>query len=162
MMEKVIVIGGSGSGKSTFARKLHMMTGLPLYHLDFLFWKPDKTHVSREVFDRRLDVILGYEKFIIDGEYGRTLRKRIERSDTVFFFDIPLAERLEGARSRIGTSREDMPWTETEFDPDFENYIRSYGTEIRPGILDMLSAYPEKNVITFRCRRDADRYLDAI
>ena len=62
-MKKVIVIGGSGSGKSTFARKLRDVVGLPLYHLDNVFWNPDKTHVSREVFDRRLDVILGYDRF---------------------------------------------------------------------------------------------------
>ena len=75
-MEKIIVIGGSGSGKSTFARKLRDITALPLYHLDNVFWNEDKTHVSREVFDRRLDVILGYDRYIIDGEYGRTIEHR--------------------------------------------------------------------------------------
>ena len=93
-MNRVTVAGGSGSGKSFFARKLADILRLPLYHLDNVFWNPDRTHVSREVFDRRLDVILGYERFVIDGEYGRTLETRIRESDTVFYFDIPLSDRL--------------------------------------------------------------------
>lgn len=45
-MRKVIVIGSPGAGKSTFSRQLHRLTGLPLYHLDLLWHKPDRTNVS--------------------------------------------------------------------------------------------------------------------
>ena len=54
-MKKVIVIGCPGSGKSTFAKALHNKTELPLYHLDMMYWNPDKTTVSREVFVERLE-----------------------------------------------------------------------------------------------------------
>ena len=53
-MKKVIVVGCPGSGKSTFARKLQQKTGLPLYYLDMIWHKPDKTTVSDEEFDTRL------------------------------------------------------------------------------------------------------------
>lgn len=75
-MNKVIVIGCPGAGKSTFARKLRDFIGLPLYYLDMLWHRPDKTNISREEFDIRLKEILETEKWIIDGNYGRTLETR--------------------------------------------------------------------------------------
>ena len=161
-MNKVIVIGGSGSGKSTFARKLRDVTGLPLYHLDNVFWNEDKTHVSREVFDRRLDVILGYKRFIIDGEYGRTIERRIAAADTIFFFDIPLKDRLDGAVARVGIVHPDLPWTEEKFDPEFEKWIREYDTDQRPVTLALLDKYKEKNIIVFKSRKESDDFLKNI
>ncbi len=161
-MKKVVVLGGSGSGKSTFARKLCAVTRLPLYHLDNLFWNKDKTHVSREVFDRRLDVILSYDRYIIDGEYGRTIERRIAAADTIFYFDIPLAERLDGAAARVGTVHPDLPWTEESFDPEFEKWIRDYDTDQRPVTLELLQKYKEKEIIIFKNRAEADRFIEEL
>lgn len=55
--QKIIVIGCPGSGKSTFSKKLHDITGLPLFHLDNIDWNSDKSYISREEFDQRLDEI---------------------------------------------------------------------------------------------------------
>ena len=51
-MKKIIVIGCPGSGKSTFARVLHNKTGIPLYHLDLMYWNADKTTVKKECVPR--------------------------------------------------------------------------------------------------------------
>ena len=53
-MLKIIVIGCPGAGKSTFARKLKNITNLPLYHLDMIWHKPNKTNISRKEFDKEL------------------------------------------------------------------------------------------------------------
>ena len=159
LMERIIVIGGSGSGKSTFARKLRDVTGLPLYHLDNVFWNEDRTHVSREVFDRRLDVILSYKRYIIDGEYGRTIERRIAAAETIFYFDIPLKDRLDGAVARVGKVHPDLPWTEESFDPDFEKWIRDYDTDQRPETLRLLEKHKEKEIIIFKSRAEADDYI---
>ncbi len=158
-MNKTAVLGGSGSGKSTFAIKLSAVTGLPLYHLDNLFWNKDKTHVSREVFDRRLDVVLSYDRYIVDGEYSRTIEKRIAAADTLFYFDIPLEDRLSGASARVGTVHPDLPWVEEELDPEFEKWIRDYDTDQRPVTLALLEKYKEKNIIIFKSREEADNYI---
>ena len=73
MFQRAIVIGCPGSGKSTFSRKLRDSTGLPLYYLDLLWHKPDRTTVSREKFDKRLYEILMQEQWIIDGNYQRKI-----------------------------------------------------------------------------------------
>ena len=49
--QKIIVIGCSGAGKSTFARALAEKTGLPLCHLDLIWHRADKTHITREEFE---------------------------------------------------------------------------------------------------------------
>ena len=88
-MKRVIVIGSPGAGKSTFSRRLRQKTGLPLYYLDQIWHRPDKTNVSREEFDRRLGEILEKDCWIIDGNYLRTLQKRMEACDGIFFWIIP-------------------------------------------------------------------------
>ena len=66
-MKKIIVIGCMGSGKSTFAEKLHRKTKIPLFHLDNIWWKADRTHISREEFDSELNRIMQGDSWIIDG-----------------------------------------------------------------------------------------------
>ena len=122
-MKKVMVIGCPGAGKSTFARKLQELTGLPLYYLDMIWHKPDRTNISREEFDRRIREIVSQDAWIIDGNYNRTLELRMRECDTVFFLDYPLEVCLEGATSRIGKERVDIPWKEEEFDEEFRQWI---------------------------------------
>ncbi len=100
-MKKVIVIGCPGAGKSTFSRKLSAKLGLPLYYLDMIWHRPDRTVIGRDEFDTRLAEILAEDKWILDGNYIRTLPIRLAECDTVFLFDLPLDECIEGAKSRL-------------------------------------------------------------
>ena len=68
--KKIIVLGCPGSGKSTFSKRLHALTQMPLYHLDQIWWKPDRTNISRDEFDERLKEILDQDEWIIDGSYS--------------------------------------------------------------------------------------------
>ncbi len=159
-MDRVIVIGCPGAGKSTFARGLRDITGLPLFYLDMLWHKPDRTNVSREEFDRRLDDILCGDKWIIDGNYQRTLERRIIKCDTVFLLDLPTEVCLAGAKARVGTSREDMPWVETEFDKEFGHDIEDFSRTKLPGIYALLEKYKEgRETVIFKTRDEADSFL---
>lgn len=88
-MKKVIVIGSPGAGKSTFCRSLQSITGLPLFYLDMIFHRPDKTTCPAEEFDEKLSQILEQDQWIIDGNYARTLAARLAQCDTVFWLDYP-------------------------------------------------------------------------
>ncbi len=159
MMERVIVIGSPGSGKSSFARKLHTETGIPLYYLDMLWHKPDRTTVSQEEFDARLQVILDQDSWIMDGNYQRTLEKRLRVCDTVFLMDIPTETCIAGVEARIGRKREDMPWVETELDEEFRQYIMEFSQARLPQIYALLETYQDrKNIVIFKSREEADRY----
>ena len=158
-MNKIIVIGCPGSGKSTFSRKLSEITGLTLYHLDLIYHKPDKTTVSRTEFDTSLSQILKKSSYIIDGNYGRTIELRIKECDTVILFDLPTEVCIDGARSRIGKKRDDMPWVEESFDYEFEKTIRSFRSDKLPEIYRLLEKHCDKNIIVFKTHEEADKYL---
>ena len=115
-MERVLVIGCPGSGKSTFARALAERTGLPLYYLDMLFHRPDRTTVSHGDFDAAL---------------GRLL------------------------------VRPDMPWVETEEDPEFMAYIARFRQDRRPEMEAILER-SGREVTVFRTREEAAAFLSSL
>ena len=159
-MKKVIVIGCPGSGKTTFAEKLNKLTGLPLYYLDAIWHKPDKTHIPREEFDRRISEIFATPEWIIDGNYNRTIETRLQQCDTVFLFDLPAEVCIQGATDRLGKGRYDLAWIEKELDPEFETFIRDFSKTSLLKIYELLEKYKNKVQITvFKSREEADEYL---
>ena len=101
-MNKVIVIGPSGGGKSTFSKALHKITNIPLFHLDIIFWNSDKTTVEKTVFLDRLLKIIQKDTWIIDGDYASTMELRMRECDTVIFLDYPTEICLSGIKERKG------------------------------------------------------------
>ncbi len=161
-MQKVIIIGCPGSGKSTFGKKLNKVTGLPLYHLDMMYWNGDKTTVKKDVFLDRLQKVLSSPEWIIDGNYKSIMDMRLKKCDTVFFLDYPTDICLEGVRARRGEPRSDMPWFETDtLDEEFISYIENFNSETRPQIMDLLNKYSNKNITVFRTREESQEYLNS-
>ena len=158
-MKKIIVIGCPGSGKSTLSRALHQKTGLPLHHLDMMFWNADKTTVEKRVFLERLSAVLREDAWIIDGNYASTMEARLAACDTVIFLDYPPEICLEGIRERMGKPRSDMPWVEDGEDAEFLAFVRDFNREQRPRILELLAAQSDKTVVILSDRAEADAFL---
>ena len=159
-MNRVMIIGCPGSGKTTFAEKLNKITGLTLYHLDAIWHKPDKTHIPREEFDQRISEIFATDNWIIDGNYGSTMELRMVACDTVIFLDYPLEICLDGIKERRGKPRSDMPWIETEEDAEFIEFIKNYEEQQKPKVLELLKKHSDKNIIIFKSREQADAFLN--
>ena len=159
-MKKVIVIGCPGSGKSTVSRTLHNKTGIPLYHLDMMYWNTDKTTVEKSVFLERLSAVLEKDEWIIDGNYGSTMELRMVACDTVIFLDYPLEICLDSIKERSGKPRSDMPWIETEEDAEFIEFIKNYEEQQKPKVLELLKKHSDKNIIIFKSREEADAFLN--
>ena len=160
MIKRVIVIGCPGSGKSTVSRALHNKTGIPLYHLDMMYWNADKTTVEKSVFLERLSDVLEKDEWIIDGNYSSTMELRMVACDTVIFLDYPLDVCLDGIRERRGKPRSDMPWIETEEDSEFIEFIKNYNEQQKPKVLELLKKYSDKNIIILESREQADAFLN--
>lgn len=88
-MKKILIIGGNGSGKTTLSKELAKISGLPLIHLDKLYWRDNWEHSDNAEFDELLQPELQKPCWIIDGNMKRSLAKRLQYCDTVIFLDFP-------------------------------------------------------------------------
>ena len=159
-MEKIIVIGSPGAGKSSFSKKLKNITKLPLYHIDMLYHKKDGTHITKKELEEKLKEIFKTDKWIIDGNYQKTLELRINECDTIFLLDFPTQVCLEGAKSRIGQKRDDLPWVEEKLDENFKQCIINFTNEKLPQIYKLLDKYKmNHSIFIFKSRDEADNYI---
>lgn len=161
-MNRIAVIGCPGSGKSVFSVKLKEKTGLPLYHLDNIWWKPDRTHITRDEFDAALAGILERDEWIIDGSYSRTFEPRIAACDTVILLDYDTDVCMQGIIGRVGQTRLDIPWTEQTLDPELVELVRTYKERNNPVLHELFRRYPDKDIRIFHTREEADRWLKEI
>lgn len=166
-MKRIIIIGNAGSGKTTFAKTLSDKTQLPLIHLDKLYWCGSWEHRSREEFDALLESELIKDEWIIDGNFGRTIPKRLEYCDTVFWFDLPTVTCLWGSTVRViknfGKTRDDMGGNCPEY---FDKHkaslykaIFSFNRTHRKKYRKLLEEQRNKNVVIFKSRKQAMLYL---
>ncbi|MBR4234442.1 MAG: adenylate kinase [Clostridia bacterium] len=159
---RIIVIGCPGSGKSTLAIRLHERTALPVVHLDNIWWKADRTHITQEEFDQKLAEALYKDRWIIDGDYSRTYEMRFHCCDTVIFLDYSKETCMSGITARVGKQRPDIPWTESALDTELVKLVQSYRQENRPQILRLMEKYPQKQYFVFHTREEADIWLESL
>ena len=159
---KIVILGCPGSGKSTLARRLHERTGLLVHHLDNLWWKADRTHISRDEFDRELQRLIHGNEWIIDGDYSRTYEMRIAACDTVILLDYGEAVCMAGINERIGRERPDMPWVEERPDPELAALVRHYRRDKVPIIGRLMEKYPEKAFVILKTRAQTEQWLSQI
>ena len=159
---RVAVIGCPGGGKSTFSRALRDRTGLPLYHLDALYWRPDRTTLPREEFYPLMQEIMARDEWIMDGNYQSTMEWRIAACDLVVFLDFPAEVCLSGVRARRGQARSDIPWVESGDDEEFLAFISAFETQSKHQILQLLEKYSDRTILIFRAREEAAEYLTKI
>ncbi|MCF0148260.1 MAG: DNA topology modulation protein [Clostridium sp.] len=163
-MQRVIVIGCSGSGKSTLSRILAEKSNLPLIHLDKLFWRKGWVNIPREEFNMLLREELKKDKWIIDGNYDRTLKERLNRCDTVIYLDYPRRTCLLGVFKRVikhrGKVRADMAeGCPEKIDLEFLQWIWNFNKEHRDKFYKILKEEKGKEIYIFRNREECSEFL---
>lgn len=165
--ERILVIGSPGSGKTTFSLRLGEALAIPVVHLDRLNWYGNWQTRTKDDFEALLREALASDRFIVDGNYARTLPMRLERCDTVVFLDYPTVVSLFGVLRRIirnhGKSRPDMGGNCPErFDAEFIRYTFSFNRKNRGLIKELLNKSPGKHIFMPKSRRQTDRVFSEI
>ena len=167
-MERIMIIGCGGAGKSTLARKLGEKTGLPVVHLDQIWWSPGNwQHLEREEFDRRLLAEMQKPRWIMDGNYNRTMELRLDNCDTVIYLDMPRLVCLKNWIGRViknwGHARADMAEGCAEwFDPEMAAWIWKFNKQNRKRYHELLRNLDGVQVHIFHSRREVKGFLDCL
>ena len=166
-MERIIIIGCGGAGKSTLARKLGEVLDLPVVHLDKLFWKPGWVETSREEFDALLAMELAKDKWIMDGNFNRTMPERIKRCDTIIYLDFSRLACLMGVLKRVittyGKVRPDMgEGCPERIDLEFLKWVWNFNKNKRESYYKMLNEAENVETIVLKNRRAVKFFLKSL
>lgn len=166
--ERLLVLGCGGAGKSTLAAELGELTGLPVVHLDRLFWLPGWTHRTRDEFDALLADELAKPRWIMDGDYNRTLSERLKWCDAVVLLDysgiVCAAGIIKRRLMHRGKSRASMAEGCNErLDGNFVRWVLNYRRKVRPGHIELLHQAADREqppqIFILKNRKQARRWL---
>ena len=165
-MERVLVIGSPGAGKSTLSAEIARLTGLPLIHMDQLAWKPGWVEASHDELDAKVREAAAAPRWVIDGNYGRTLPLRLPRADTVIDLDLPTWLCVWSILRRVlrhkGGTRSDMaPGCPERFDWEFLVYTARFGGGGRRRLERTLAGFAGHR-ITLRSRGEVRAFLASL
>ena len=162
-MNRIMVMGGAGSGKSTTARLLADRLDLPVVHIDHMYWAPGWVARPRDETDRLARAAAAAEHWVFDGNHLRSADHRAARADLIAFLDLPLPVRLWRVVRRVlrhrGETRPDMAEGCVEQWPDatFLRFILGYGRDGRPRTLAFLDRWRDRVAVVYLRRPRAVR-----
>jgi adenylate kinase family enzyme len=164
---RILLIGSGGAGKSTLARQLADRLHLPLIHLDSLYWRAGWVPSPKGEWVAQVDQLIAGEQWIMDGNYGGTLARRLARADTVVWLDLPrtvcLWRVLKRQARYFGRSRPGLPpGCNEKITWEFLAWIWTYPARRRPEIMRQLELAPHATVYRLRSRQDVARFLMAM
>lgn len=166
-MERIIIIGGNGCGKTTFSRELSSKLNLPLIHLDRLYWRDDWQNASDNEFKELLLQELVKPTWIIDGNMGHTILLRLKYCDTVIYMDFPRIKCIYGVIERViknyGKSRPDMGgYCPEKFDFKFLKAVWNFNKNNRNRYYDILDSADNVKIIILKNRRQIREFIGSL
>lgn len=167
-MNRVLIIGSGGAGKSTLGRQLRAKTGLPLIHLDREYWRSGWIKPDSEEWRCEVGKMLAGERWILDGNFGGTLEMRLAACDTVILLDLnPLICLYRVVRRRFryrGTNRPDMAeGCNEQIDLDFLLWIITFRRKKLAAIENLLkTAVPDRRVVRLQSRKAVEEFIGTL
>ena len=174
--DRINVIGCSGSGKTTFSRRLAVLLGIPYVELDAVFWEPNWTIPANDVFYPRLERALEPDAWVLDGNYSRTVSIKWKRVQAVIWLDYSFARTVFRSVKRATTraiTKEEL-WPGTGNRESFRKGFLSRDSIIlwaiknhskirqRYEALDVEGEYQHIDFIRMKSPREAEAYLKAL
>ena len=167
-LQKILVIGCCGAGKSTFSKKLHSILNLEIIHLDQYYHKPNWEEAEEDEWKKIVNSLVQKPSWIMDGNYGGTFDVRFKEADTIIYLDYSTILCFWRVIRRIvkhhGKVRPDMPeGCKERFDLEFLYFVLTFNRKFRKGIIQKLNLVKdEKKVQVFKTDKQADKFLGQI
>ena len=166
-MKRIVIIGCGGAGKSTLARQLGEKLDLPVVHLDSIFWLPGWVEMDRDEFDLRVREEMADEKWIIDGNYNRTMPERIARCDAIIYLDfsriVCLYSIFKRLLTNLGKTRPDMgQGCKEKIDWEFLVWVWNYNKKHRKRYHKLLNEAEHAETIVLKNRKAVKQFLQSL
>jgi adenylate kinase family enzyme len=165
-MNRVAVVGSGGAGKTTFSLELARRTGLPIVHLDHLYWSPGWIEMPSEEWRLVLEERLIAEEWIADGNYAGTYDVRFSRADTIIILTLSrwicVSRVLWRSLSNHGRSVQAQGCPE-HIDVKFLKWVWRYQSNSRPILNDAVREFAASSkVIELTTKREVKRFLASV
>mgnify|MGYP001852695846 CR=1 FL=1 len=165
-VSKISIIGGSGSGKSTLANILSNKLNIPAIHLDAINYKDNWVEIDKKERDKIIEEKAEQDKWIIDGNYNKTLKTRLDNVDLIIWLDYSTIAQIKGVLKRYvqkqNKEKEEIPGCKERFNLKFYKYVITYNKKKRPEVIKMLKEIPNEKMIIFRKQKDLNKWLENI
>jgi adenylate kinase family enzyme len=164
-VQRIMVIGSSGTGKSTVARRLGEMLGLPVIHLDAEFWRPGWVEPERAIWHQQVAALAARDAWIMDGQYSATWDLRVNRADTIIWLDLPrriyMTRIIKRTLLNYGRVRGDLgPGCPERFDWPFLKFVWNYPHRSRSNVMVLLEREARvRRVVILRSEREVATFL---
>lgn len=162
-LNRISIIGGSGSGKSTLSNILSKELNLPVTHLDAVNFNSNWEKVDNQKRDSIIKSKTNEEKWIIDGNYNKTLKERLNRADLIIWLDYSSFAHLKGIMKRLFKNfykeKPELPGCKERFNFIFLKYTITFNKKRRPEILELLKEVPEEKLLIFKKQKDLNNWL---
>ncbi len=156
-INKISIIGGPGTGKTTLSDNLGKKLDLPVYHIDGINYLKNWETRDEEERDKIVLDIIDNEKWIVDGTYKTTLQERVEAAELIIFLNYSTVAKLKGVLCRYlknkGKEKKEIPGCNEQMNLKFIRWTLSWNKRKREFIEDVLKRNSNKNVIIFKNRR---------
>ena len=165
-VSKISIIGGSGSGKSTLANILSNKLNIPAIHLDAINYKDNWVEIDKKERDKIIEEKAEQDKWIIDGNYNKTLKTRLDNADLIIWLDYSTIAQIKRVLKRYvqnhNKEKEEIPGCKERFNLKFYKDVITYNKKKRPELIKMLKEIPNEKMIIFRKQKDLNKWLENI
>ena len=162
-INKISIIGASGTGKTTLSDNLGQVLNLPVYHLDGINYFKNWEKRDKEERDKIIAQIIDKDRWVMDGTYNSTLKQRLKNSDLIIYLDYSSVSQVKGVIGRYikkhGKERKEIPGCEERMSLEFLLWVVNWRKNKRANILNIISEINNEKVLIFKNRRNLNKWF---